>query len=71
MVPDVPSLADAVVAIGQGGVDAVLLATSADARPALIRAALSQGLHVLAEKPLAGTVGSNSQDLWMACHAAF
>ena len=57
MVPDVPSLADAVVAIGQGGVDAVLLATSADARPALIRAALSQGLHVLAEKPLAGTVG--------------
>lgn len=35
---------------------AVLLATSADARPELIRAALTRGLHVLAEKPLAASI---------------
>ncbi len=56
LVPDVRYAGDAIAALDYGDVDAVLLATSADARPALVRSALSRGLPVLAEKPLAGTV---------------
>lgn len=56
LVPEVARYSDAVAAMDRGDVDAVLLATSADARPRLVEAALSRGLHVLAEKPLASTV---------------
>jgi predicted dehydrogenase len=56
LLPGLPIEDDAVAAMDTGDLDAVLVATSADARPALVRAALARGLHVLAEKPLAGTV---------------
>lgn len=56
LVPEVPCYSDAVAAMDRDDVDAVLLATSADARPRLVEAALSRRLHVLAEKPLASTV---------------
>lgn len=56
LVPELATGADAIAAMDRGDVDAVLLATSADARPDLVRGALARGLHVLAEKPLAATV---------------
>lgn len=54
--PDLPVGTDAAAVLGQRNVDAVGVFTLADARPALIAAALDHGLHVLAEKPLAATI---------------
>ena len=47
---------DAAALMAQGQVDAVGVFTLADARPAIIRAVLARGLHILAEKPLGATI---------------
>jgi predicted dehydrogenase len=64
--PTIQLTTDAVTVLSQFGVEAVAIATPATTHYSLIRAALQQGLHVLAEKPLT----LKSQEAWELCRLA-
>lgn len=67
--PQARQVRDSAAIFADPATSVVVLATLADARPALVRAALAAGKHVIAEKPLAATV-ADEESLLAAIEAS-